>query len=137
LLTTRLDNDDGLNPLYVERVQARFDEFVASGRAAMLVSFSKGYKYNTITNRLYRVDKANAAFLTLFEDLQKINPHTVYYKDHSTLSNLFYTVQDDSIVGWLMVVHGGNVLNRIALRDKEVPCDFVHSWYGDKWPGKK
>lgn len=137
VLTTRLDNDDGLNPLYIERVQGYFDKFVKDGHAALLVNFGKGYKYVTGNGRLYRHEKDNAAFMTLFEDLDRRQLGTVYEYDHSEMHKNYPTIIDTSIVGWMMVIHGGNVLNRLGMRDVVVPLDFVFGWYGDQWPRKK
>lgn len=115
VISTRLDSDDAIHSEFIERTQAsRFDA------ARWVHNFPDGYKLDTESGRLYRASKPNSPFLSLLERPREVSEVIgVMRRNHSRMPDLFPSVQDTSIRGWLQVVHGGNVLNRITGMDEE------------------
>lgn len=107
LITTNLDNDDALATDFIERVQAvpasaeRTALFLAHG----LVRAPQG---------LYlRRDRRNA-FCSVRESWEA--PMTCWRDAHTSLGRWMPTVAIGGEPGWLQVVHGSNVSNRIRGR---------------------
>lgn len=121
LMTTRLDSDDGLALRYVERLQEYATPFWESGNEALLINFQHGYKL-TDGGELHANFNPHSAFLTLFERLRADRvPRSVQTGNHGHLHFETPLHQDASMVGWLQVVHGGNVSNRVLAPDLPVP----------------
>ena len=108
LLTTRLDNDDGLACDYVETIR-RLD----SVNSPTVFEFPYGYVWQS--GRAYRDRQDNNPFVTLAEPLAR-NPlahfSTVYCGDHHESYKLGRMIRVSDKPGWLQVVHGGNLANR-------------------------
>ena len=108
LVTTRLDNDDGLARRYMEWVRERCDV-----QEATVFQFPVGYVWSD--GKLYRDRQQSNPFLTLAEPLAGDSSRTfrtIYTGAHhdSHLLGRVVTVSDEP--GWLQVVHGGNLANR-------------------------
>ncbi|MGY1831482.1 glycosyltransferase [Geodermatophilus sp. SYSU D01180] len=107
LLTTNLDNDDGLARDFVARLH---DAEVPAGRAALYV----GDGLIVRGERLYRrVDRYNA-FCSVRETWD--DPVTCWADWHTGLADHMPAVVLRGAPGWLQVVHGGNVSNRVRGR---------------------
>lgn len=111
LITTRLDSDDAISVHYVQATQAHIHRFLESGDASLLLNFPRGVQLNTANNRLLLDWMPRSSFHTLFERVDS-DVKTVVYGNHSTFHEQHPTLHDDSILAWLMVIHGGNVLNK-------------------------
>ncbi len=107
LLTTRLDNDDGLAFDYVERVQRAVRE---AGFAAGGYNVTNGF-LRTAT-AAYRLAHRSNAF---FSYLAPYGPEVVTAPSiaHMALDQHGPVTQLDGPGGWMQTVHGGNVSNKI------------------------
>ncbi len=108
LLTTRLDNDDGLASDYVETIRRFCD---VSERTVL--EFPVGYVW--WEGRAYRDRQLRNPFVTLVEPLHTDSAptfSTVYRGAHHESYKLGHVVEVSQEPGWLQVVHGGNLANR-------------------------
>jgi len=119
VITTRLDSDDALADEYVATVQEYAESFRDSGRDAVVVNFPRGYKLDAREGRLYDSRMPNSPFHSLLERPALGGPITVFGGGHATMHERYATHQDESLAGWLQVVHGGNLFNRIRPADPE------------------
>lgn len=129
LVTTRLDNDDGVSRRFVENIQER-----ATVRETSVLEFPRGYVWHK--RRVYEYHFPFNPFTTLAEprfsdDLSKLR--TVYTGSHSDLGRLGPVVELTKKPAWLQVIHGGNLENTVrgirvrksCLRDEFAICDEV------------
>ena len=112
LLSTRLDNDDGLAVDFTARVHAAVAAAPAR-RAAF--NLTNGYIFDG--RRTYALAHPSNAFASLLEPWE--TARTVFDVQHMHLAEAGPVVQVDGPGGWLQVVHGGNVSNKI--RGRRVP----------------
>jgi Putative rhamnosyl transferase len=108
LITTRLDNDDGLALDYIEQVQGH-----AHVTEATVVEFPCGYIWHN--DRLYRDRQPHNAFTSLIEPLAARSTSsftTIYCGPHPEVEKLGKVVLVSNEPTWLQVVHGGNLENR-------------------------
>ena len=93
-------------------IQAHAADFVAGDHETMLLNFPRGFQLDDESGRLSFDWMPRSSFHSLFErpgeDLT-----TVLAGNHSKFHELHRTVHDDSIPAWLMVIHGGNVINSL------------------------
>lgn len=107
LLTSNLDNDDGLAIDYVARVQAAARAEWRGARVAL--NMTNGFVLNG--DALYRHHHRSNAFSNLVEDYAA--PHTINTLRHMEIANHVPLVQMGGPGGWLQVVHDDNVSNRV------------------------
>lgn len=113
-LTTYLDNDDMLHPLYVQFVR---QEAAKSG-VGTAISYDYGLQYFTELNLATRVSYPNNHFMTFVENVR--NVRTCYgYGSHFLLEKTkVINVCHIKNIGWPMwveVVHGSNVDNDVKM----------------------
>lgn len=130
VVTTRLDNDDGLHRRAIERVQEHIAEFVESGQERHVHSFLHGYKLATETGQVYTTTRYNSPFLSLLERRSEVAPVGALCMNHTRLPDRFPTTQDEELRGYVQVIHGGNLSN--SLRDGDELVDA--SVLGDDFP---
>lgn len=119
LITTNLDNDDGLAIAFAQRVQ----EAAVGTRSRAAVYLTTGLV--AAGPRLYlRRDRHNA-FCSVREELS--DPMTCWADWHNRLSRHMPVVQVTGAPGWLQVVHGTNVSNRARGRLVS-PVEFAGSF---------
>ncbi len=107
LVTTRLDNDDGLARNFVETIRKHSDVDEAT-----VLEFPAGYIWNA--GKLYRDWQPRNAFGTLVEPMRgdaNYPFHTIYKGSHSENYKLGRVVWVSREPGWLQVVHGSNLEN--------------------------
>lgn len=104
LLTTRLDNDDGLHPDFVKCLhrEIRFEEREA-------LNFPLGIVIREGRTYLHRHE--SNAFLSLAEAFDGFV--TVLSIGHMNMRDLAPIRQIDDMPGWLQVVHGANLSNKV------------------------
>ena len=109
LLTTRLDNDDGLALDYIKTIRS----FAEVDRPTVL-EFPNGYVL--AGGRAYLDHQPRNPFSTLVEPVER-NPQypykTIYHGAHHQSQNLGQILEVSQAPGWLQVVHGGNLANRV------------------------
>jgi len=104
LLTTNLDNDDGLAVDFVERLQE-----VQRVHERQAVFFVNGLIKNE--NELYRRRDDSNAFCSVLESWE--TPRTCWSEWHNLLGQTMPVVELTGSPGWLQVVHSTNVSNRV------------------------
>lgn len=105
LVTTNLDNDDGLAVDFAERLQQR----AGTIRTRTALYFSRGLIL--CGSRLYlRMDRRNA-FCSVAESWDQ--PSTCWADWHNLLGKRMPVVEIPGPPAWLQVVHGRNVSNRV------------------------
>lgn len=109
LLTTRLDNDDGLACDYVERLR---DEASLIETLKMPIAFNFTQGFILYQNRLYSHRHTSNAFASLFESFG-MSMRTVATIPHMDLENQVALHQIDGPGAWLQVIHETNVSNKI------------------------
>jgi hypothetical protein len=131
LVTTRLDSDDAIADGYLEAVQEYAAPFHRSDVATLLVNFPRGMRLDVPEDAFYERRMPNSPFHSLFERPASGPARTIFSGvgraarnrargNHATLHEHQVTHQDESIVAWLQVVHGGNLENRITPSDRPV-----------------
>lgn len=105
LVTSNIDNDDALALNFVERIQATAASY--KERSAVYMT------YGLIKNgsRIYLRRDARNAFCSVVETWD--SPRTCWYDWHNLLGNSMSVLQAAGDPGWLQVVHGRNVSNRV------------------------
>jgi Putative rhamnosyl transferase len=107
LITTNLDNDDGLATDFVERLQT-----TEPGPDRTAVYLAAGLIKSG--SRLYlRMDRHNA-FGSVLEDWS--SPSTCWSDWHTLLGRSMRVLELNGEPGWLQVIHGSNVSNRVRGR---------------------
>jgi hypothetical protein len=108
LVTTNLDNDDGLAADFAERLQMQ----ASIPRVRTAIYFSRGL---ILTGKdLYsRIDRRNA-FCSVVESWE--DPVTCWADWHNLLGKCMPVREIAGPPAWLQVVHGGNVSNRVRGR---------------------
>lgn len=107
LLTTNLDNDDGLAVDFCARLAA-----VATDEARVALYATRGLVLSDDGLFLLR-DRRNA-FCSVRENWD--DPVTSWSEYHNELHRVMPVVEIDGPPAWLQVVHGGNVSNRVRGR---------------------
>lgn len=108
ILTTRIDNDDGLHRDFVSMLRQSAEPYCQE-RASHVFNFKQGYIH--AHKKLYlHQDKSNP-FVSLLENSE--SPKTVWGAQHVNIDDLGKMHQIDVAPMWLQVVHGTNVRNRI------------------------
>jgi Putative rhamnosyl transferase len=108
LLTTRLDNDDGLHPEFVSTVQLaqRFEQAeVLNCPIGMILSGNRAYQRRDDSNAFISLSEPFSSFETIFSILR-----------HVYAGESFPVRQVGSGPLWLQVVHPNNISNRIRGR---------------------
>jgi len=116
LVTTRLDNDDGLARDYIEKVR-RYE----TSHERLVLHFPVGYVWHN--ERIYLDRQEHNAFTTLIEPLPAGNGtefNTIYKGSHSDIERLGRLVNIDDEPAWLQVIHGGNLENYLRGRRERI-----------------
>ncbi len=124
LITTRLDNDDGIACRYIEWVRKH-----CLVHEPTVLQFPSGYVW--YDRKLYRDRQHHNPFQTLVEPMDSGRPDsftTIYTGAHHDSHKLGRVVTASEEPGWLQVVHGGNLANR--RRGIRVPASALQSRFG-------
>lgn len=109
LLTTNLDNDDGLAVDFCARVAAAA---AATGHRRTAVYAANGLVLSD--DGLFLLRDRHNAFCSVVESWD--DPVTSWSEYHNELPRVMPVVEVDGPPAWLQVVHGGNVSNRVRGR---------------------
>lgn len=107
LLTTNVDNDDGLAVDFCARLAA-----VTSQHPRFALYATRGLVLSP--QGLYLLRDRHNAFCSVREGWDE--PVTSWSEYHNELHRVMPVVELDGAPGWLQVVHGGNVSNRVRGR---------------------
>ena len=109
LVTTRLDNDDGICRTFVEQIRRRLENV----NVPTVLEFPVGYVLHK--NRLYIDRQTHNPFTTLAEPCRGSREYrirTVYSGSHTDVAKLGQIVNVTGEPAWIQVIHGGNLENR-------------------------
>ena len=109
LITTRLDNDDGVSKEFIQVIQDNFQE-----QKFELINLTYGYVWSDF--KLYSFKYLNNPFMSLIEKINSQNIdsfNTILCGEHTQLSSMGAIKQVKTKPAWIQVVHGKNVSNRI------------------------
>lgn len=120
LISTNLDNDDGLAHDFVARIKAA--PFIAPRCAIFLAN---GLVLNG--NRVFRNRDQRNAFCSASESSNA--PVTCWAHPHNQLSGQMPSVTVGGRPGWLQVVNGNNVSNRVRVR-RIAPSELGQNFTG-------
>lgn len=133
VITTRLDSDDALNRHAIEQIQGHAPAYAESPGEHLLHTFPLGCKLDAVNGQAYRTWYRQNAFLSLFERAGN-DVQGVMRDSHVRLEKLFSPqVQDHAVLGWLQVLHGGNVSNSLNRHDEpadELDLGALYSLHG-------
>lgn len=107
VITTRLDNDDALARDFVERVRN-----AATPGVMQVLNVTQGVIWSG--GRVYRHEHLSNAFASLSESLADCS--TIFIAPHMELSRVAPIKQVAGDPGWMQVIHGQNVSNRVRGR---------------------
>lgn len=107
LITTNVDNDDAVAVDFVDRIQA-----VAKKSPGAAIYLGTGLICSD--DSLYIYEDRHNAFCSVSETWD--NPQTAWRDWHNLLSDHFPVVSIPGEPGWLQVIHGRNVSNRVRGR---------------------
>lgn len=109
LLSTRLDSDDILATDHVARLRE-----AATPDHTRVVNFANGaiLSLSGGSPHLYRITDRKNPFASLLEPMSE-TARTIWGEIHVNIARLGPVTQLDGHPGWLQVVHGGNVSNRV------------------------
>ena len=114
ILTTRLDNDDGLHEDFIKTVQN-----VVRPGASEAINFPLGL---VLTDRaIYSSSQRSNAFISVFEDA--LSCKTVLQISHNEMVKRFAIREISTHPMWFQHVHGGNVSNKI--RGQRLPSSHL------------
>jgi putative rhamnosyltransferase len=120
LITTNLDNDDGLATDFIDRIQL-------AGRKGERTALYIAEGLIKSENKLYTFNDPRNAFCSVRETWK--SPITCWSNWHNLLGENWPVIEIGGKPGWLQVIHGRNVSNRI--RGKRV----FSSDHIDRFPG--
>lgn len=110
IITSRFDNDDIYEPMFVEEIQKVATVLINTGRTATLIIDIKYLKTNFKLTTPSGRKRANSPFLSLFEPWgEDINTALEY--SHSTMPNYFSSIKIPMPLA-KMVIHDNNIANK-------------------------
>jgi Putative rhamnosyl transferase len=118
IVSIRLDSDDALDRRFTAAIAGHEKAFLASAHRRWLLNFPLGYKLHVVKNVIVESEMLNSPFHALFEHAQR--PLTALGGNHTNLHETIPVHHDYSIHGWLQVLHGGNLRNRVKASDKPI-----------------
>lgn len=107
VMTSNLDNDDGLASDYVDRLRS----LVPASRPVALY-LTQGLIRTE--GEVYRRSDRRNAFSAVVDDLSSATFETCWSRFHNELEEAMPAVREDGAPAWLQVVHGRNVSNRVG-----------------------
>lgn len=105
IITSRLDNDDFLDPEYVETIQDNF-------RGKTEVLDVQGVQWEVKTNKFYTSGRKrpNSPFLSLVETREDVK--TCYHTNHTNMPDVFPARMIDKVL-YTQVIHDGCLMNKV------------------------
>ena len=109
IITSRLDNDDMLHRLAIDKIQKNFRE-----AKYLPIHLKRGYTLNLDNKNIFTLCKYDSGpFLSLVEKWDKKSVKTIYHKKHDEFIDDQGMVQIDKGRYWIQVIHERNLANQI------------------------
>jgi Putative rhamnosyl transferase len=124
LISTLLDNDDGLCRDFIQQIQINFEN-----QEFEFISFVNGHVLHT-DGKLYTFKYLNNPFVSLIEKIKEPNSAcftTVLCAPHTQLSRIGPMRSVKMDFSWLQVVHSRNLSNKI--RGIRVPKNNINQYF--------
>lgn len=122
VITSRLDNDDGISIDHIDKIQ-RFAKENWNGKRFWL-NLVRGLKYNH--GDVFPVNSPHSPFISFVESPKGLL--TTYHVSHTEAKkctkHTIIQVREGKAT-WLQVIHGGNLLNRLKRHKGKVPFSTV------------
>ena len=109
VITTRLDSDDALARIFVERVQRSASGLIDGLGESFGINVTNGVKTYTESGLSVHISDLSNPFISVVE--HSADMRTVWSTNHSDIGRLMKVIQIDKCLGWMQCVHGGNLLN--------------------------
>jgi hypothetical protein len=121
VITSRLDNDDGISVDHIDKIQ-RFAKKNWKGDRFWL-NLVRGLKYNH--GNVFPVNSAHSPYISFVEPPQGLL--TTYQVCHTEAQKTGHPVVQvrEGQPTWLQVIHGGNLLNRLKRQKGKKPFSTV------------
>ena len=132
VISTQLDSDDALNRGAIARIQRHAGAFLGSSRTSCCIR-SRLAQFDAVNGLVYRSRYQQNAFLSLFERPGN-DVRGVMRENHTRLEKLCPLERDSSLLGWLQVLHGGNVSNHLTHQDVQVDDLDLDALFGVAGP---
>ena len=120
LITTRIDNDDGVALDFINLIQENFSQ-----QNLQFINFNYGYVWHR--QKIYLLKEKSNHFTSLIEKIERkaeAEFKTIYCARHSKLELQGNIKRLDIAPTWLEVIHDRNVTNRV--RGVRQPIDKFH-----------
>ena len=133
ILTSRLDNDDGINSHFIEDIQKRFQKI----EDECVLNYLYGYQYEPSSDILKKWYYTNNHFITLIQKYKKeAFNDTIFSWQHGRIflyRKVFNIVTKPM---WVEYVHDSNVVNSLCFSFKDKLIHFVKdvSEFGPNFP---
>lgn len=130
LITTRVDNDDGVSNNFIEIIQSNFNK-----QQFEFLNFSNGYILNLKKNKkigFYKSKQLSNPFITLIENFNN-NFKTVMCDWHTRLNKYGKIVQNNSDYMWLQTIHENNISNIVSSTDFENDLNKIKNRFNINW----
>lgn len=126
VISSRLDNDDGLSRRALRRQREHLDSFMASGEVRQVFNPRLGYKLHLPTGRVFTANMPSNPFLSMFERSPAAGPLLgPLSANHATMQRSHPTYQDSEEHLWFQLIHDRNVSNSIRPADVEVDPEVL------------
>lgn len=126
LITTRLDNDDGLAINTISKIQNFFN-----CQKYEFVNFYKGLLYDPKRKLLLEKYQLNNPFISLIEQYNSNSFTTVWCGEHGKLSNLGEVININTNYHWIQIIHENNLSNHSDNKNlKPILKDNLHKIFG-------
>ena len=129
LAETSLDSDDIIHRAFLQDVEDEAAAFWASGYPYWLRVPASGYQFDPEQRRILRMTHPRSMFQTLFHRVAvSREPHTVRM-EHGRAPYVYPGAAVYDRPSWMMVVHGGNVSNRMFKRELVTDWDELRAGF--------
>ena len=126
VISTRLDNDDALNRRAFQRLRDHLGMFLESGHERWVYNPMHGYRLDARDRKVYHSSLRNSPFQSRFERVAPgVRPLGALGGHHGRASEQFPYYDDEGERIWMMVVHGGNVSNRVGGHASDLTVESI------------
>ncbi len=134
VLTSRLDNDDGINCHFIEDIQSRFKNL----EDECVLNYLYGYQYEPSSDILKKWYYTNNHFITLIQKFNNEFNDTILSWQHGRIFLYRKVINIVTKPMWVEYVHDSNVVNSLCFSFKDKLVHYVRnaSEFGSSFPKK-
>ena len=140
IISTRLDNDDGLAAGYVHNVQRYIPDAIQYFEKWKYKKLLKHYYVEPVRGqqvvvrsdnpkewKFYPAYSRSNPFMSMIEPFSN-EPLLIHWKQHNKLLSQESFVRQINNTMWLQVIHGGNLMNRCVSKKTRPPDIYAFPW---------